>query len=161
MKNTKNMKTPANKKSVYTLQDDETEDSKTRVTPYHPTYEDMIVDALESQVSKNGMSQELLLKKIKQVWKVKTRYAQPAIRNALKELRNKQRVKRSTEGLYRKVTKRLNSSRPKSAKLKPNTTRPKSANFSRISKNTSSKLKNTGKYSVFNNSGPALELGHF
>ena len=139
------MKTPANKKSVYKLQDDETEDSNTRITPDHPIYEDMIVEVLENQVSKNGMSQELLLKRIKQNWKVKTRYAQPAIKNALKELRNKQRVKRSTEGLYRKVTKRLNSSRPKSAKLKPKTTRPKSANFSRVSKNTSSKLENASK----------------
>jgi uncharacterized protein (DUF2132 family) len=147
------MKT-ANKISVYNLQEDETEDSNTRITPEHPNYEDMIVEVLENQVSKNGMSQELLLRRIKQNWKVKTRYAQPAIRNALKELRKKQRVKRSTEGLYRKVTKRLNSSRPKSAKLKPKTTRPKSANFARISKNTSSKLENTGKNKSSSKSSP-------
>merc|ERR1712224_171285 len=119
----KTLKKVGNTKSIYKLQpnssseseNEDTEDSNNRITPEHPIYEDMIVQVLENQTSKNGMSRELLLKRIKQIWKVKTRYANPAIRNALKELRNKKRVKRSVEGLYKKVS----SSRPASARSRP------------------------------------------
>lgn len=103
-------------KSVYKLQaesDTDTLNSDERITLPHPIYEDMIVQILENQVSKVGMSQELLLKRIKQKWKVKTRYAQPAIRNALKELRKKKRVNRTVEGLYRNM---MAKKRPKSGK---------------------------------------------
>merc|ERR1712164_21211 len=66
----------------------------------HPNYEFMITEALINNIE-NGVTKQTILNRIKKKYHVIDRYAKPAIKSALKKLREKRKIKRTVDGLYK------------------------------------------------------------
>ena len=88
-------------------------------TESHPSYEEMITLVLENNIE-YGVTKQTILNRIKKRWtNIEDRYAKPWIKTTLKKMRERRKIKRTVDGLYKRSSKsRSVSPSRKSATLK-------------------------------------------